>query len=301
MIPTAIGLPSPWTNRKAYWQAMDWMIEHDLEPYLPQLIRTGITENLGTIWNDQKEEVEWGSFVINYVKRYKEPMIFAYSPYWYAKHPRVLWWKIDDEAVNQDELSLGEMTHILAKQKRWFIEQGIPNAWVLIDEPPINTTGSYWTKKIEKRIVKFVTALAVAGWTVRVAVPNHWSYNYWSLRLPTKTKWILHTHTRINKLDGGLPESLWIYNMQYTYEGFARILNKFLAVGYLVYSAISPVGDNPVLWESGPTDEMFILIDELKTYTDSLNEDGKPDNELSLEEIKQLKALLAAMKNVFKE
>ena len=98
MIPTAIGLKSPWPKREPYFEASDWIIDQGLQPYTPQL-RYKESGNFGSEWDDVNKVMKWSKAAVNYTSRCSEPMVFSYGGYWYKTNPQVLWWGIDGKQI----------------------------------------------------------------------------------------------------------------------------------------------------------------------------------------------------------
>jgi hypothetical protein len=279
VIPAAIGTAD---NRLF----AEWLVDNGLQPYTPQ-VHYGDTANLAWGWLASKGRMEWSAESIALAQRCAHPLVMNYHPYFYDTNWGTVRWQ-HFPYLNQDTLSLEIMTVLLADQRDWFVNNGMPNAWVLVDEPPPKANADRWSQQIENRIIKFVQALTYAGWPVRVAVPGPSQYNYWRAWLPESTGWILHCKNDDTDyermIDAPSGKSLWLYNKQGTYNGLADMIERRNASGYLVWDGISTSSANPALWDertNEPTIHAGVLLDELALIDDTAPEPPKPPNELN--------------------
>ena len=275
---STIGISTYANASDDYNAVQDWLHDHGLQPYTPQLGELA-NQNIATQYDDVTVGLTWAQAAVDEVKRFPHPMIFDYGEYWYKTSPTALTWTIGGSPVTQDAMTLGELTTVLTNTRAWFQAVGITNPWMLIDEPPHGTAPD-WTIDIENRVIKFTAAAVAAGFKVGVAVPGPTQLAYWRSRL-SPTRWILAAKHERNEYATNLPAGeIWLYNRTNKaagkpMAGLAQQMRDFGATGYLHWSANSDVGTWPLVTCAGSPLEVTAtlygdqLLEELRLFAET--------------------------------
>ena len=234
-IPTAIGLETGAGRTEAHNGLQEWLANNGLQPYLPQLAEQ-MSYNIAT--NFAGDGLNWDAATLDAVRKFPHPMIFHYNGFYYSTRPSALRW----EGRSQDQLSIGLLTSYLAKTRQWLAANGIARPWIMVDEPPPDTS-ERWTQEIEDRIIKFVQAAQAAGWTIGVCVPGPSQLAYWAARL-VGVRWIVSAkhsagdyQVRTGREWPADNEDVWLYNRRDTMTGLAQQMRMMGATGYLHWAA----------------------------------------------------------------
>lgn len=273
MTPITIGLPSGDGRNVAHNAMQEWLYSLGVNVYYPQTRFTN-SYNLAQQWDAEKEQLNWLPVAVDEAKRFDKPMVGYYPQYFWRD--RIVGKKSPNPnafafaGISQDKLQPAEMAYYLRAVRNWLQARGIAQPWYMIDEPAHPVDGDPykygWSATMEARVVKFVTALVDAGWTVGVCHPNYQAHTYWRDRLPAQ-RVILNAESR--RADyGGITGEVWLYNKRGTFDGLADRMREFGAVGYLHWSATwdkLPLATmNGMAWE--PTAHMDELLRQIESF-----------------------------------
>lgn len=252
----------------------EFLARHGMTPYMPQLVRVRTVNPAhhympGVGWN-------WDAHTWAEVRRFRAPMLFHCSWYWYQARPRAWTWRTaEGRELSFLDSDVADLATFWRDCRASCLANGVADAWILVDEPPSprkegeNPLRSMpsWTPQVEANVVKLVEACRLAEFPIAVSCPAPSQYRYWNQRLRPH-RWLVGAKHRPRSFrhTPGFPPTdaeLWLYNHPdlaatsalSAYQSGAlqdlatriRAYRRFTSItGYLHWSFDVPIGPQPI-------------------------------------------------------